>query len=110
MMDFETRITRMPVPYDGDRGREARAAVASLQGDLARLIEGACGCSPYLKTLVEKEAAWLPDALAAPEAALATVLAGIADAPPISCPRICARPNGAWRFWRAWPIWRVSGR
>ena len=116
MMDFETRITRMPVPYDGDRGREARAAVASLQGDLARLIEGACGCSPYLKTLVEKEAAWLPDALAAPEAALATVLAGIADAPPDQLPahlrqakRRVALLAGLADLAGVWPLMQVTG-
>jgi len=72
----------MPVPFDAERGREARVAVAQLQGDLARLIEGACGCSPYLKTLVEKEAAWLPGALEAPEAALDAVLDAIMQAPP----------------------------
>lgn len=71
----------MPVPFDAERGREARVAVAQLQGDLARLIEGACGCSPYLKTLVEKEAAWLPGALEAPEAALDAVLDAIMQAP-----------------------------
>lgn len=99
----------MPVPFDAERGREARVAVAQLQGDLARLIEGACGCSPYLKTLVEKEAAWLPGALEAPEAALDAVLDAIMQAPPMCCRCICAKPNGGWRCWRAWLIWRAFG-
>ena len=115
-MNFESRISRMPVPFDAERGREARVAAAQLQGDLARLIEGACGCSPYLKTLVEKEAAWLPGALEAPEAALDAVLDAIMQAPPDVLPVHLRQAK--WRvallagladLAGVWPLMQVTG-
>ena len=69
-MSIAHRLTRLPHPYDPDRGAEARAAVPDAQGDIARLIEGTGGCSPYLKTLIEREAAWIMPALDDPEGAL----------------------------------------
>ncbi|KAA2316801.1 bifunctional [glutamine synthetase] adenylyltransferase/[glutamine synthetase]-adenylyl-L-tyrosine phosphorylase [Pseudooceanicola sediminis] len=73
--------TRLPRPFDPDRGREARALFPDLDGDLAALIEGTAGCSPYLAGLMAREADWLPGALSAPLAALAAErdrLSGIA--------------------------------
>src|SRR6056297_2435425 len=69
-MNFASRITRVPHAYDLDQGADARAAVPWATGDVARLINGACGCSPYLKSLVEKEGGWLETALDDPERAL----------------------------------------
>ena len=69
-MDFSSRITRLPRAYDPEQGQDARAMFPTLSDDLADLVEGAAGCSPYLKTLAEKERDWLPGALEAPEAAL----------------------------------------
>ncbi|WP_292290468.1 glutamine-synthetase adenylyltransferase [Marivita sp.] len=69
-MNFASRITRLPHAYDLDQGADARDAVPWATGDVARLIDGACGCSPYLKSLVEKEGGWLETALDDPERAL----------------------------------------
>jgi glutamate-ammonia-ligase adenylyltransferase len=69
-MSFERRLTRLPQPFDPDRGAEARAALPDAQGDIALLIAGTGGCSPYLKSLIEKEADWILPALDDPEAAL----------------------------------------
>ncbi|MDQ2089107.1 bifunctional [glutamine synthetase] adenylyltransferase/[glutamine synthetase]-adenylyl-L-tyrosine phosphorylase [Marimonas arenosa] len=69
-MDFASRITRLPHAFEPDRGREALEHVTGLSGDLARLIEGVGGCSPYLSGLMAKEGKWLGPALDAPEAAL----------------------------------------
>ncbi len=80
-MNFEARISRLPRPFDSERGAEARAAVGGLRGPVAELVEGAGGSSPYLKSLIEKERAWLGEALDDPEAALAAVFAQL---------RICA--------------------
>lgn len=52
------------------------------QGDIARLIEGTGGCSPYLKSLIEKEAAWILPALDGPEAALETLHHDLAETAP----------------------------
>jgi len=76
-MLFESQITRLPRPYDTDLGAEARAAVPALSGNLAKLIEGTAGSSPYLKSLIHKEADWLPEALQDADAALAAVFAGL---------------------------------
>ncbi|REC57047.1 glutamine-synthetase adenylyltransferase [Rhodosalinus sediminis] len=81
-MDLAHRITRLPRPHEPDLGAEARAACPEAEGDLARLIEGAAGCSPYLSTLVQKECAWLPALFADPEAAVAAELARVAEVAP----------------------------
>lgn len=74
-MLFESQITRLPRPFDPGLGAEARAAVPALAGDLAKLIEGTAGSSPYLKSLIHKEADWLPEALQDADAALARLFA-----------------------------------
>ncbi len=81
-MQLVHRITRLPIAFDPERGREARAAVPWAAGDIARLIEGTGGSSPYLKGLIEKEAAWLEAALDAPEAAFDALVEGCAGLAP----------------------------
>ncbi|MEQ9258892.1 MAG: bifunctional [glutamine synthetase] adenylyltransferase/[glutamine synthetase]-adenylyl-L-tyrosine phosphorylase [Roseovarius sp.] len=82
-MDLRTRMTRCPRAHVPEQGREALAALPFAPGaEVAALIEGVAGCSPYLKGLIEAEAAWLEEALAGPEAAFDTVLAGVAAHPP----------------------------
>lgn len=68
-------ISRLPRPFDADLGAEARALVPGLSGDLADLVAGACGSSPYLKELTSREADWLPAALHDPDTALAEIFA-----------------------------------
>ncbi|WP_137701990.1 [protein-PII] uridylyltransferase family protein [Marimonas lutisalis] len=69
-MSFASRITRLPIAFDPERGAEARAALPMFEGDLARLIEGTGGCSPYLSGLMTKEVEWLPGAMDDPEGAM----------------------------------------
>lgn len=66
--DFAPR--RLPRPFDAERGREVAQRLGALPDGLDDLIAGAAGCSPYLAGLIEKEADWLVESLAAPEAAL----------------------------------------
>lgn len=63
-MDFAARITRLPIPVDPARGLSALQATGIADPRLGDLIRGAAGCSPYLAGLVEREADWLPGALA----------------------------------------------
>ncbi|NYS24261.1 glutamine-synthetase adenylyltransferase [Rhodobacteraceae bacterium 2376] len=71
-------LTRCPIPHDPEAGAEARALFPDLPADLAGLIEGAAGCSPYLKGLMGHERDWLPGALADdPAAVLAAELAAL---------------------------------
>ncbi|WP_243612458.1 glutamine-synthetase adenylyltransferase [Shimia aestuarii] len=69
-MDFLSRITRLPRAFDPDRGDDTLTLVPEMEGDLAKLLHGTAGCSPYLKSLIEKERDWLPEAFEAPEAAV----------------------------------------
>ncbi|MDK8873979.1 glutamine-synthetase adenylyltransferase [Paracoccus sp. SSJ] len=63
-MDFAARITRLPIPADPARGLSALQATGIADPRLGDLIRGAAGCSPYLAGLIEREADWLPEALA----------------------------------------------
>ncbi|UFM66488.1 glutamine-synthetase adenylyltransferase [Paracoccus sp. MA] len=63
-MDFAARITRLPIPVDPARGLSALQATGIADPRLGDLIRGAAGCSPYLAGLVERDADWLPGALA----------------------------------------------
>jgi glutamate-ammonia-ligase adenylyltransferase len=81
MTDFNAP-RRCPVPYEPALGAEARALFLDLPKVQCDLIEGAAGCSPYLKGLMAKEADWLVGALRAPEASLDTVLADLEDVAP----------------------------
>ena len=73
-MTLADRITRLPRAFDSDLGAEARAAVPGLSGELALLVAGAGGSSPYLNELIRAEAAWLPEACDDPEAALRALM------------------------------------
>lgn len=73
-MSILSRQTRHPIPFEGDRGADGLAAVPGLDVGLHPLIVGTAGSSPYLAGLIRSEAAWLPEALDAPEATVATIL------------------------------------
>ncbi|MBT8475575.1 MAG: glutamine-synthetase adenylyltransferase, partial [Alphaproteobacteria bacterium] len=71
---FASRITRAPRAFEPERGAEAAATFADQPPEVREVLEGAAGCSPYLKGLMEREADWLAAALAGPpEAALDAV-------------------------------------
>ena len=73
-MRLQDHLTRVPRPFEPERGQEAVAAVPDLSAPLRDLIHGAAGCSPYLAGLVTQEAAWLPAALEDSDAAMRDVL------------------------------------
>ena len=77
-MTFASRITRSPIAHD----RAAAAEMAQVFGDLPMglrdLLANSAACSPYLRTLMQREADWLRGALAiAPEVAFDAVLAAL---------------------------------
>ncbi|MGH1465628.1 MAG: glutamine-synthetase adenylyltransferase [Cognatishimia sp.] len=76
-MTFESKISRLPRVFDEERGAEVSGCVDGMSSNLSRLVQGAAGASPFLKSLIEKENAWLPEAFDAPEAALQTLFAHI---------------------------------
>ncbi|MDF1801251.1 glutamine-synthetase adenylyltransferase [Thalassovita sp.] len=81
-MTFASRMTRSPRPFSPDRGAEARALFPELTPDVAQVIEGTAGCAPYLRTLMEKERDWVPQALDAPEQAITDLFTALRACPP----------------------------
>ncbi|WP_090519892.1 glutamine-synthetase adenylyltransferase [Paracoccus isoporae] len=62
-MDFSAAIRRSPIPHDRQRAGDARGLFGGMDQPSLELVAGAAGCSPYLWSLMQKEAEWLPDAL-----------------------------------------------
>ncbi|SMO37552.1 glutamine-synthetase adenylyltransferase [Ruegeria faecimaris] len=67
-------VNRVPRAFDPSLGSEAREAVGGITPEQGELIAGAAGSSPYLKGLIDLEADWLPQALAQPDAILASIM------------------------------------
>ncbi|WP_417524775.1 bifunctional [glutamine synthetase] adenylyltransferase/[glutamine synthetase]-adenylyl-L-tyrosine phosphorylase [Marinovum sp.] len=81
-MNFASRITRLPHPFEPDRGTETRALFPGVDPGIQDVIEGAGGCSPYLKGLCEKEQDWLAPAFDGPEAAIEALFVELRQVPP----------------------------
>ncbi len=82
-MDFASRISRIPRPFDAGRGEEIASAFADLAPELRALLVGAGGSSPYLHGLIQREGGWLREALAAgAEPAFEAVLDAARALPP----------------------------
>ncbi|WP_085804133.1 glutamine-synthetase adenylyltransferase [Roseovarius albus] len=81
-MDFFSRMTRRPEAYDPEQGQELQDLFPDLVPEGRDLLRGAGGCSPYLKTLATQEAAWLPEALDTPEAAVTQIYAHLREVAP----------------------------
>jgi glutamate-ammonia-ligase adenylyltransferase len=74
------RICSHPIAYDREAGADALARLPKIELPLAALIEGVAGCSPYLKSLMEREEDWLVAAFdAAPEVRFDEILADLAE-------------------------------
>ncbi len=80
--NLTARLTRHPIPFDPVQGADAWAGLSDLPPEFRGLIEGAAGCSPYLRDLMRREGEWLRGALAeAPEAAFDGILAPLDQVP-----------------------------
>jgi glutamate-ammonia-ligase adenylyltransferase len=115
-MSIASRLTRLPQPFDPERGAEARAAIPAAEGDIALLIAGTGGCSPYLKSLIEKEADWILPALDDPEGALAALHHDLSQVAPDALPdalrqgkRRVALLTALADLSGAWPLEEVTG-
>ncbi len=80
-MRLAQRITRLPIAFDAEAAADTRASLPDLGPELGALLAAVAGCSPYLRGLSLREAGWLAEADADPEAAVAAVLAAVADQP-----------------------------
>ncbi|NBC96653.1 MAG: glutamine-synthetase adenylyltransferase, partial [Deinococcus-Thermus bacterium] len=75
-MAFADRIARCPLPHDAEAGAEAANRLSDQPGEVAEVLAGAAGSSPFLRGLIGREAAWLEGAL---EADPDNVLPGLLD-------------------------------
>ena len=79
---FAARLTRQPLPHDLVAGVEAAAQFADLGPELAGLLAGTAGCSPYLRSLMQREHEWLRPVLSGtPEQAVQETLAALDHVP-----------------------------
>ena len=92
---FRARVTHHPIPFDRDAGA---AAIERLKppAEVADLVFGAAGCSPYLASAMTREAAWLPQLWEmTPEDMLEAVIAEMeAGAEAKSAARVAKRRAG----------------
>lgn len=108
-MSFADRITRYPIAVDQARADDVAAHFSALPQPVVDLIAATAGSSPYLASLLEKEADWLPQALDH-EDVVARETAGFRIWMPMTSPSRFAGQNGGWRCSARWPIWAASGR
>ena len=109
-MSLDPHITRLPRAHEPDLGQEALTLTPWADGDTARLIHGATGSSPYLASLLRKEADWLEAALAAPEAALDGLPEDGDPASPLrQAKRRVALLAGLCDLGGIWPLDQVTG-
>ncbi len=87
-MSLAARIRRLPLAHDPAAAADIRAALPGFAPEVAALCAASAACSPYLRGLILREADWLAEAVADPEAALDAVLtaagAGAPDALPVA--------------------------
>jgi glutamate-ammonia-ligase adenylyltransferase len=81
-MTLARRIIRQPIPFDPAAAADIKVSLPNLGSEVMGLIAATAGCSPYLRGLMLREADWLPEAVADPEAALDAVLAAPEAAAP----------------------------
>ncbi|MFY0624178.1 MAG: glutamine-synthetase adenylyltransferase [Pelagimonas sp.] len=78
-MNIESRISRLPRPFDPDHGEDALTFAPWATGDTAKLLFGMCGSSPYLRGLLQKEGGWLETAQNDPEKAIRDEMSAISS-------------------------------
>ncbi|WP_062762954.1 glutamine-synthetase adenylyltransferase [Falsirhodobacter sp. alg1] len=105
---------RLPLIHDARLAAEVRGEWAHLPGQLPDLLANTASCSPYLRDLMRKERDWLPDALADPDAALATELARDGDVAALpsllrGMKRRVALLTGLADLAGVWPLEKVTG-
>ncbi len=81
-MTGRLHVARVPRAFDHALGAETSVLVGDLGPDLAALITGVAGTSPYLKGLIERERDWVPRAMDDPDHALAAEMQAARELPP----------------------------
>lgn len=78
-MALSNLIRSCPLVHDHARGAEAVAGLPWADGAMRELLEGIASCSPYLAGLMQREGAWLEEAVSRPpQEALEEIFAALA--------------------------------
>ena len=85
-MTFADRITRLPRPFDSEMGTDTLGACNWATGEVATLLRGVGGTSPFLNDLLRKQGGWLGGALLDPEAAVRAEFDALRDPALLSGP------------------------
>ncbi|WP_224823600.1 glutamine-synthetase adenylyltransferase [Cognatishimia sp. MH4019] len=106
----------LPVPFDPDRAAEIAPLYTGAPTDWRAVIEGVAGCSPYLKSILERQSDWMIPALTQPETAIATLFAELRETPLEGLPKALriakARVAGVLGLLDAgnhWPLEKITG-
>jgi len=80
-MSLISTCHQAPIPFDPDLGAETAAMFGDAPENIAALIRGVAGCSPYLRGLLRREEAWLKTVLGGdPETVLGDIRAAVLTA------------------------------
>ncbi|SIN98370.1 glutamine-synthetase adenylyltransferase [Vannielia litorea] len=113
-MDFAAQITRLPIAVDETAATRAREANGWAGGDMARLIGGTAGSSPYLAGLIEREGQWLSEAVAGPvDGVIPGLMAAAGEGDPAGALRQAKRRLALFTALAdlagIWPLEKVTG-
>ncbi|OYX24511.1 MAG: glutamine-synthetase adenylyltransferase, partial [Rhodobacterales bacterium 32-66-7] len=86
-MSLARRMTRQPMACDPGLAAHPGSGLPDLGPELRGLLSATASCSPYLRDLMQREAGWLVEATADPEAAMAALLANLGRAAPDLLPQ-----------------------
>ena len=77
---FASRLIRQPIAFDPAIAAEVAGVFADFAPELRQLVANTAGCSPFLRSQMQREAVWLREALSTdPESAAATELNALDD-------------------------------
>lgn len=115
-MKLADSLTRAPRAYERDRGTDAAALVSHLGPEIETLVLGAASTSPYLAGLIAKEADWLEQGVADPDAAVVGEFDAIRQEPHAGlgnrlrqAKRRIALLTALADLGGAWPLHKVTG-
>ena len=100
-MLFHNSISKFPHSYDPDLGKEIVVSFPEFPLETQQLLMAAAGCSPYLKSLIEKEQDWLKYALDHPDECLAKEFEDLRIRPESSLTKVLRRSKRRIALWVA---------
>ena len=115
VMTFENLITFTPEVYEADHAADIDALFRQSPKAIRTLLSGVASCSPYLKSLMQKEQEWLQCQFAHPDTAIETEFARLRGCPSQDLASELRRAKRRVALWSAlcdiagiWPLETVT--